>query len=125
MQSAEKMREWFDGIEIAERLIWDAADEDAQVLHIEPRGDDHQIRYRTAEGLERLATLQREAFELLDTQWRGSSQPGRHEHTRRMFLERPRPGSRRAGRRPRATPGALPEALDAGRRARDAAARAR
>lgn len=106
MPSAEKMQQWFDGIEITERLIWDAADEDARVIHIEPRGEQHQIRYRTAQGLERLATIQREAFELLDTQWRGSSQAMRNDHTRRMYLERARAATSEGAEEPEAQEGA-------------------
>lgn len=85
----EQMKQWFDSIEMAERLIWDAAEQGAQVIHVQPEGDAHQISYRTRQGLERLMPIQRDAFALLDTQWRGLSQAVRDERTRRLFLERP------------------------------------
>lgn len=84
----ENMQEWRNPAELAERLIWDAADEGAGWVHISPDGTGHEVRYRKEGGLDELVKLESGGFEVLDRQWRQLSTIQRSEDSRRMVLER-------------------------------------
>lgn len=72
------------------RILWDAFDSGASVVHVQPFKDHHQLSYRTDAGLEHLIELPADAFEALDRQWSTSSQPTRTSQARRMYIERER-----------------------------------
>jgi general secretion pathway protein E len=78
--------------EISNGLIWDALDHGASVIHIDPKGSSHQVRYRTDKGLETLFELPALTFESLDSEWTKSSKPVRGDLKRRLFLERDQKG---------------------------------
>lgn len=78
--------------EIANGLIWDALDHGASVIHIGPKGNNHEVRYRTSKGLETLFELPALTFESLDSEWTKSSSPVRGDLKRRLFLEREHKG---------------------------------
>ena len=75
---------------IAQDLIWDAADHGASVVHLQPHHDGYTIRYRTPGGLEDLMPLSRDAFTALDGQLTAHSSPIRDGGRRRVYLERHR-----------------------------------
>lgn len=77
---------------VAEELIWDAVDSGATVIHLGPVGEEHEIRYRTSEGLLTLLQIPTASFVALDRHWISSSQKLRSESSRRMYLERERSG---------------------------------
>lgn len=89
-QESQDMNEMTHPSEIAERLIWDALDQGSAVIHLNPQGQKHQIRYRTRQGLQTLIELPSWGFEALDKEWVERSSPVRGEHKRRMTLERER-----------------------------------
>lgn len=75
-------------VELAEQVLWDAVDQGAGWIHINPEGTGHEIRYRTDEGLEQLVELGAGGFDALDRQWRERSSRMRNDDSRRMVLER-------------------------------------
>jgi excisionase family DNA binding protein len=80
---------------LAESLLWDAADRGASVVHFQPDGPGHQLRYRTGDGLEKVVEVPEGTLEVLDEQWRRGSKPMRSEDHRRLFLEREDDGAAR------------------------------
>ena len=74
--------------QLAEHLIWDAADHGASRIHLQPADGGYSIRYRTADGLETLQQVSRPAFEALDRQLATGSTPARTEAKRRLCLDR-------------------------------------
>lgn len=82
---------------LSARILWDAFDSGASVVHVQPIKDHHQLSYRTDAGLEHLIDLPAEAFEALDRHWNQQSQPVRSAstHARRMYIERERDAEQR------------------------------
>ena len=74
---------------LAETILWDAVDQGASVLHLQPTGGGHSLRYRTDQGLSTIVELDDGAFDLLDESWRSRSTAVRSEDHRHLFLERP------------------------------------
>ena len=74
--------------EIAETLIWDAIDSGAKGVHIQPKGSQYEISYRTQKDKEVLSTLNKKAFGQLNTYFQEVSSPIRGENKRRFFLGR-------------------------------------
>jgi excisionase family DNA binding protein len=79
-----------DSDALGARILWDAFDSGASVVHVQPFKDHHQLSYRTNAGLEHLIELPADAFEALDRQWSTASQPTRTSRSRRMYIERER-----------------------------------
>ena len=73
---------------VTERLIWDAADEGAWVVHLGPKDDGYNIRYRSKAGLTTLHPISSGAFDALDHHLVAASQPLRRQAKRRLYLER-------------------------------------
>ena len=73
---------------VAERLIWDAANEGAWVVHLGPKDDGYDIRYRSKAGLTTLHPISSGAFDALDQHLVSVSQPLRRQEKRRFYLER-------------------------------------
>lgn len=78
---------------LAENLLWDAADKGASVVHFQPDGGGHSLRYRTGDGLDEVVDLAEGTLDILDEQWRLLSKPVRSDDHRRLFLERDDDGS--------------------------------
>jgi excisionase family DNA binding protein len=93
----QQMIEAIEGMDVAGRMIWGAADEGASVIHVQPAGGRHEVRYRTGAGLERLVALDPEQFAALDARWRGMSVARRSEDSRRALLERDAAGAPEGG----------------------------
>jgi general secretion pathway protein E len=73
---------------LAEDLLWDAVDRGATVMHLQPTGGGHRLRYRIAGGLDTIVDLDDGAFDVLDESWRGRSTAVRSADHRHLFLER-------------------------------------
>lgn len=77
---------------LAEALLWDALDKGAHVVHLQPHGAGHSLRYRTSAGLNEAVSLPSGSMDLLDSEWRKASQAVRSDDHRRLFLEREHDG---------------------------------
>ncbi len=77
-----------EALQLTDRLIWDAVDHGASVIHLQPSDGAYSLRYRTAEGMENLIELSQTAFDAIDRQLADSGTPTRNNHRRRLHLER-------------------------------------
>ena len=73
---------------LAESVLWDAVDSGARVVHLQPSGTGHSLRYRTDGGLEEVVELGEGALQPLDEQWRKRSTAVRNDDHRHLVLER-------------------------------------
>ena len=74
--------------EISDQLIWHAVDQNTTVIHLSPRSDVYQVKYRSKQGLSYLDELSSNAFEQLDEYWLSASRPIEREGKRRLLMER-------------------------------------
>ena len=74
--------------EISDQLIWHAVDQNATVIHLSPRNDVYQVKYRINQDLNYLDELSSNAFEQLDEYWLSTSHPIEREGKRRLLMER-------------------------------------
>ncbi|MCR9205383.1 MAG: ATPase, T2SS/T4P/T4SS family [Halobacteriovoraceae bacterium] len=72
--------------EIAEKLIWDAVESGAYGINLQPHKEHYEVNYRGTKEKENLPTLDRAAFESLDSFFMEISNPFRGEEKRRLFL---------------------------------------
>lgn len=73
---------------LTEKLIWDAYDHSALLIHIYPTKGKYEISYRIKSGMEKLTIIPEEFFLQLDASLLESSSPVRGNNSRRMYLER-------------------------------------
>ncbi|MEZ4458981.1 MAG: ATPase, T2SS/T4P/T4SS family [bacterium] len=83
-----QIEQWQTPSGIAEGLIWDAVDHGAQVIHLSPSGDGHELKYRGEAGLEPLLHLPRETFDALDDAWTTVSREVQGPNRRRIYVAR-------------------------------------
>ena len=83
-----QIQNWDTPTGIAEALIWDAVDHGAQVIHLSPAGDGHELKYRGEAGLEPLVQVPRETFDALNDAWTTASREVQGPNRRRIFVSR-------------------------------------
>ena len=72
----------------AEQVIWDAVDQRASDIHIQPNDVNYEILYRVNKGLTQVITLDKSTVQALDQEWRSRSQTWKTEDSRRLFVGR-------------------------------------
>jgi general secretion pathway protein E len=77
-----------EGAALVDALIWDAADHDVSVVHVQPHDGGYAIRYREAGDLNDLIQLSEPAFAVLDRNLTLKSTLIRANNKRRLHLER-------------------------------------
>jgi len=73
---------------LAQKLIWDAVDHGAQVIHLSPSEAGHEITYRSSGGLEPIIHLPNDGFDALDEAWKLASTQVSDVNRRRIFMTR-------------------------------------
>lgn len=74
--------------ELAEKLLWDAADAKATDVHLYPSKGQYSLSYRQAESFEHITDFDKEVFEALINYWHQISTPTTSEDKRRFFMQK-------------------------------------
>ena len=73
---------------LAEKLLWDAAQNDVTDIHIQPSKNSYQLNYRSNEGVDQITTMESDLFEAINSYWYQISSPSTRDTRRRFYLEK-------------------------------------
>lgn len=73
---------------LPEKIIWDAFDHGARLIHMYPAKGKYEISYRTRLGMETLASIQEDSFNDIDSILINASIPHADISARRIYLHR-------------------------------------
>ena len=72
--------------EVAEQLIWDATEDGAYGIHIQPKNGEYEIAYRNLKNTQVLTNIDKNTFAEINNFFQEVSTPIRGEDKRRFFL---------------------------------------